>query len=267
VTVEILVGDCREVLKGLPEDSVNCVVTSPPYYELRDYGMDDQIGLEKSPEEFVAELVGVFSETKRLLRDDGTVWVNLGDSFYSGNGQPTGQDPRSPSRNFSRRHKRFLDTPGMGYPKKSLLGMPWRFAHAMQRDGWTLRGEIIWVRGSAFLEAGVSDRPHRQHETIFLFSKSRRYFFDQSKLPEQSVWHIEPMRGLRGHSAAFPEEIPKRCIEAGCPDAGVVLDPFGGAGTTGLVANQLGRDAILIEINPEYAELARQRLGLFASAA
>lgn len=262
MTIEIIHGDSRNVLDLMPSKSVNCIVTSPPYYELRDYGHADQIGHETSPDAFVGELVALFREVRRVLDERGTLWVNLGDSYYSGNGQPTGSDPRSPSRNWSRVRKRFLDTPGMGYPKKSLLGIPWRFALAMQRDGWTLRSEIIWVRGSAFVEAGVSDRPHRQHETVFLFSKSRRYYFDHAALPEQSVWHIEPKRGLRGHSAAYPDELAERCILAGCPPGGTVLDPFFGAGTTGLVAQRHDRNCIGIELNPEYIEIAKRRLGL-----
>lgn len=269
--VTVWTGDCREVLRTLESESVNCIVTSPPYYELRDYGHAQQIGLEETPEAFVAQLVGVFAEARRVLRDDGVIWVNLGDTYYSGNGQPTGEDAKSPARNWSRRHKRFCDTPGMGLPKKSLLGIPWRFALAMQQDGWTLRSEVIWARSSAFVEAAVADRPHRQHETVFLFSKSRRYIFDLAALPEQTVWHIEPRRGEREHNAAFPDELAERCIRSGCPAGGVVLDPFAGVGTTGLVADRYGRSAILIELNPKYAETARQRIaadaGMFGEVA
>lgn len=260
MTVEILIGDCREMLRTLPERSVNCCVTSPPYYELRDYGHADQIGLEKTPAAFVAELVAVFVEVRRVLTDDGTLWVNMGDSFYSGNGQPTGQDTRSPSRNFSRTHKRFLDTPGMGLPKKSLLGIPWLLAHALQADGWTLRAEVIWHRKSAFVEAGVRDRPTRRHETIFLLSKSRRYFYDRPSVEHGTVWEFEHQRGLRGHNAAYPIALPIRCIESSCPEGGTVLDPFFGAGSTGLAALATGRNAIGIELNPEYAAMARERI-------
>lgn len=262
-------GDARERLRELPDRSVHCIVTSPPYYGLRDYGVDGQIGLETTPEAYVAEMVAVFREARRVLRDDGTLWLNLGDSVYSGNGQPCGSDPRSPNRDWMRRTKRWLDTPGMGLPKKSLLGIPWRVAHALQGDGWTIRQEIVWARRTAFVEPSVTDRPYRQHETIFLISKARRYWFNREALAEESVWHIEPERGQKKHVAPFPLELVERCILAGCPPNGIVLDPFGGAGTTGLVADRLGRSAILIELNPDYAAIAQGRLqadgGLFAS--
>ena len=269
MTVMIHTGDCRDVLRTLPEGSIDCCVTSPPYFGLRDYGVDGQIGLEPSPDEYVTKLRDAFREVRRVLRDDGTLWLNLGDSTYSGNGQPTKADGKSPNRNWRRRIYHWLDRPGGGLPKKSLLGMPWRVAHALQADGWTLRQEIIWCRPSAFIEPSVKDRPFRQHETIFLLSKSRRYWFDRASLPEESVWHIDPERAVRSHIAPFPLELARRCILAGCPEGGTVLDPFGGAGTTGLVADRLQRDAVLIELNPEYAAMARNRIqsdaGLLAS--
>lgn len=269
MSVKILVGDCRATLPTLADDSVDCVVTSPPYYELRDYGHEAQIGLEATPAAYVSEIVAVFREVKRILRDDGCVWLNLGDSYYSGNGQPTGHDDRSPARNFSRTHKRFLDTPGMGIPKKSLLGIPWRVAHAMQDDGWTLRSEIIWHRKSAFVEAGVRDRHSRRHETIFMFSKSRRYHFNRDAVRDGTVWEFEHRRGVRGHNAAYPIDLPRRCIEASCREGGVVLDPFGGTGSTAQAATELGRSAILCEINSDYAAMAaaNDNLPLFAANA
>ena len=252
----------------MPDESVHCCVTSPPYFNLRDYGVDGQIGLEASPDEFVSELVGVFREVRRVLSADGTLWLNIGDSIYSGNGQPKGHDPRSPSRNFSRRFYRWLDRPGMGLPKKSLVGIPWRVALALQQDGWTLRSEIIWHRDSSFTQGGVTDRPYTRHETIFMLSKSRWYQFNEECCDWGTVWSITPERSVQGHSAAFPAELAERCIVAGCPKGSTVLDPFGGAGTTGLVADRLGRNAILIELNPEYATLAEQRIrgdaGMFA---
>ncbi|MGE7207483.1 DNA-methyltransferase [Sphingomonas sp. NPDC019816] len=258
----IIEGDCREVLATFQAASVHCCVTSPPYFGQRDYGVDGQMGLEATPEQYIAGMVEVFREVRRVLRDDGTLWLNIGDSVYSGNGQPCGSDPRSPNRNWMRQKekKRWLDTPGMGLPKKSLLGIPWRLAHALQADGWTVRQEIIWCRPTAFVEPSVRDRPYRQHETIFLLSKSRRYWFDRASLPEQSVWHIEPERGQKDHVAPFPKELAKRCIEAGCPVDGIVLDPFSGSGTTGLVAGQISRESILIELSPVYASLAKKRL-------
>lgn len=265
MTVEIIIGDCRSELATMPDKSVDCLVTSPPYFNLRDYKMAEQIGQEDSPDEFVNQIVSVFREAKRVLTDDATAWLNLGDSVYSGNGQPTKNDARSPNRDWMRQTKRWLDTPGKGLPKKSLLGIPWRVAHALQADGWTVRQEIIWCRPSAFVEPSVKDRPYRQHETIFLLSKSRWYHFDRSALPEESVWHIEPERGVRAHIAPFPVELAERCIRAGCPVGGTVIDPFGGSGTTGVAAERCGRDAILIELNPEYADLAAKRVGFFTS--
>lgn len=257
--VTIHLGDCREILRGLPANSVHCCVTSPPYFGLRDYGCDGQIGLESTPAEFVAQMVAVFREVRRVLRDDGTLWLNLGDSTYSGNGQPCGSDPRSRNRDWMRKTKRWLDTPGMGLPKKSLLGIPWRVAHAMQDDGWTIRQEIIWARPSAFVEPSVTDRPYRQHETIFLMSKSRRYWFCRENLAEESVWTIEPERAMRGHIAPFPRELVRRCLNAGCPEAGVVLDPFTGSGTTAEVARKNGCHFVGCELNPEYLKLAADR--------
>lgn len=259
MSVRILTGDCRDVLKSLPDESVHCVVTSPPYYSQRDYGHDDQIGLEAHPREFVAELVTVFREVRRVLREDGTLWLNLGDSYYSGNGQPVGDDERSPNRNWSRRRVRPLDKSGMGFPKKTLLGVPWRVALALLDDGWTLRQEIIWNREGAFFDANVADRPHRMHETIFMFARSRRYAYTQPE-DDRSVWTFSQERSFREHVAPFPAELAERCIARGSPAGGVVLDPFGGAGTVGLVADRMRRDAILIELNPEFAAMAERRI-------
>lgn len=267
MTVSIHTGDCRDVLPTLAEASVNCVVTSPPYFWLRDYGVDGQVGHEDTVDAFVDVIASVFDQVRPLLRDDGVVWLNLGDTYYSGNGQPTGSDPRSPSRNFSRTKLRPVDQSGWDIPKKSLCGVPWRVALEMQRRGWTLRSDVIWCRPTALAEPSVKDRPGRQHEYLFLFSKSRRYWFDRSALREESVWHIAHQRGLDGHSAAFPVELAEQCIASGCPAGGTVLDPFFGAGTTGLAANGLGRNAVGIELNPEFAALAQQRLGLFGEAA
>lgn len=257
---KILVGDCRKLLKELPNNSVNCCVTSPPYFWQRDYGVDEQMGQEKNTDQFIEELVKVFREVYRILKSDGVVWLNLGDSYYSGNGQPKGVDPRSSSRNWMRKKLRPLDVAGMGIPKKSLLGLPWAVAKALQLDGWTVRCDVIWCRDTALMEPSVKDRPHRQHEYVFLLSKSKNYWFDRNVLPEESVWHIPHERGVRGHNAAFPEELARRCILSGCPSGGIVIDPFGGSGTTGFVANKYGRNAILCELNPDYALLAKQRI-------
>lgn len=257
---QILVGDCIDMMRTLPDQSFNACITSPPYFWQRDYGVAGQMGQEETPEKFVEALVSVFSEVRRVLRDDGVVWLNLGDSYYSGNGQPTGSDPRSPSRDWMRKKVRPLDVPGLGFPKKSLLGLPWMVAKGLQADGWTVRADVIWCRETALAEPSVKDRPHRQHEYVFLLSKARRYWFDRSKLPEQSVWHIPHERGVRGHSAAFPRELVRRCLVSGCPAGGAVIDPFGGSGTVSVVAMQHGRRSTICELNPEYAALARARI-------
>jgi DNA modification methylase len=260
LTITIRHGDCREVLRTLPDETVHCCVTSPPYFWLRDYGVEGQIGHEATIADFVGVLADVFDEVKRILHPDGVLWLNLGDSYYSGNGQPMGRDPKSSSRNFSRVKLRPLDMSGWDIPKKSLCGVPWLVAFELQRRQWTLRSDVIWCRETALAEPSVTDRPARQHEYLFLFSKSRRYHFDRSALREESVWHIPHQRRLDGHSAAFPVAVAEQCIASGCPAGGTVLDPFGGSGTTGLASQRMSRDAILIEINPEYAANAEDRI-------
>jgi DNA modification methylase len=267
MTVTILKGDCRDVLAALPAASFNCCVTSPPYYWLRDYGVDGQIGHEATVADFVTVLGDVFDEVRRVLTEDGVLWLNLGDSYYSGNGQPMGHDPKSASRNFSRIKLRPLDVGGWDIPKKSLLGIPWLVAMELQRRQWTLRSDVVWCRPTALAEPNVTDRPGRQHEYLFLLSRSRRYWFDKDALPEASVWHIAHERGVAGHNAAFPEELARRCILSGSPAGGAVLDPFSGSGTVGRVANGVGRSATLIDLNPAYTAIATERVGpLFAAA-
>ncbi len=269
MTIKIITGDCREVIPALPAESVDCVVTSPPYFWLRDYEVEGQIGHEDTVDAFVDTIAGVFDAVRPVLKSTGVVWLNLGDTYYSGNGQPTGSDPRSPSRNFSRVKLRPVDQSGWDIPKKSLCGVPWRVALEMQRRGWTLRSDVVWCRPTALAEPSVKDRPGRQHEYLFLFSKSRRYWFDRTALNEESVWHIAHQRGLGIHSAAFPEALAEQCILSGCPEGGLVLDPFGGSGTTGLVAERLRRNATLVELNPSFADDARRRVttGLFGAVA
>jgi DNA modification methylase len=258
---EIYFGDCREGLSRMAAAGVKVqtCVTSPPYFWQRDYGIDGQMGQEETVQQFIGALVETFRAVRDVLADDATLWLNLGDSYYSGNGQPRGSDPRSKSRNWMRTKVRPLDVPGMGVPKKSLLGLPWQVALALQADGWTVRADIIWCRETAFPEPSVKDRPHRQHEYIFLLSKSRWYHFDRSALPEESVWHISHERGRKGHSAAFPEELVRRCILAGSRPGDVVLDPFMGSGTTAAVALSTGRQFIGCELNPAYKPLQDER--------
>lgn len=258
----LLTGDCREILPTLPAASAQCCVTSPPYFWLRDYGVDGQIGHEPDVAAFVSEIAGVFDEVKRILTDDGVLWLNLGDSFYSGNGQPHGHDPKCSSRNFRRKKLSPLDVSGWDIPKKSLLGIPWLVALELQRRQWTLRSDVVWCRPTALAEPSVTDRPGRQHEYLFLLSKSRRYSFNRAMLPEQSVWHIPHERANKYHNAAFPEELAKRCILTGSAAGDTILDPFAGSGTVGVVAQREGRRAVLIELNPKYADVAADRLRL-----
>jgi DNA modification methylase len=260
MAVRIITGDSRTALAGIEAESVQCCVTSPPYFWLRDYGVDGQIGHEPDVKGFVAVLGDVFDGVKRVLREDGVLWLNLGDSYYSGNGQPMGSDPKSSSRNFSRIKLRPLDVSGWDIPKKSLLGIPWLVAMELQCRGWTLRSDVIWCRSTALAEPSVTDRPGRQHEYLFLLSKSRRYLFNRAMLSEESVWHIPHERNAKGHNAAFPEELARRCIVSGSAGGDTILDPFGGSGTTGLVAQREGRNAILVELNPAYVATAEARI-------
>ncbi|XBT42175.1 site-specific DNA-methyltransferase [Pseudomonas viridiflava] len=357
----ILVGDCIEMMRTLPDQSVHTCITSPPYFGLRDYGVDGQIGLEASPREFIDSLVAVFREVRRVLRDDGTIWVNMGDSYASKPNGPLGgggHKTDAPHVAVRTAHaRRSSQIPG-GFKHKDLMGMPWRLAFALQDDGWYLRQDIVWAKPNPMPES-VRDRCTKAHEYLFLLSKSPKYFFDQSAIREpanltgkgsastfrggayvdgstfdnssggtrtvsgnvvprnngvgwghgtdktarqrervskrnsfsretkyssgnhgqtgqhrpdredidydttrnkRSVWTVAT-NGFKGaHFATFPPDLIRPCVLAGSPRGGMVLDPFGGAGTTALVAMQEGRQSVICELNPEYAALARQRL-------
>lgn len=388
MTIKLLHGDCRDVLKTLPDASVHCCVTSPPYFGLRDYGtaqwkggaancvhsvggqvqdskapgaittgvrpgvdasrcrkcgaerVDSQIGIEQTPDAYVAELVAVFREVRRVLRADGTLWLNLGDS-YASNPASGGQQSTAMTGG---EHKR---TPGSrpyrrpdGLKPKDLIGIPWRVAFALQADGWYLRQDIIWHKPNPMPES-VRDRCTKAHEYLFLLSKSERYYFDSAMMQEpavateigamdggaqrmpdgsnandgrnfrasrsgnkerkpasargvpvddggktvgavagsvpwegftrnkRSVWTVTTQPFKEAHFATFPPALIEPCIAAGCPEGGTVLDPFGGAGTTGLVADRMQRNAVLIELNAEYAAISERRITadapLFAS--
>jgi len=294
----VRVGDALQILRNAPEKCVQCVVTSPPYWGLRDYGVEGQIGLESTPEEYAATLVDLFREVRRVLRDDGTLWLNLGDSyagsgtagFRGGSKRADGiPDPDSP---------RNRDGIGkvVGLKPKDLVGIPWRVALALQADGWYLRSDIIWHKPNAMPES-VTDRPTRAHEYVFLLTKSARYFYDADAVKEdavsppvvrnrskesynasypggrfspgdntdgkrnlRTVWTVatRPFRGA--HFAVFPEKLVEPCILAGSRSGDVVLDPFAGSGTVGVVALRHGRRFIGIELNPKYAEIAEARI-------
>jgi DNA modification methylase len=268
MSVRIIIGDAREKLRELPDASVNCCVTSPPYWGAqRDYEHVAQLGHERSPEQFVACLVELFAEIRRILRPDGVCWVNIGDS-YAASGKGGGGKlmlARGHKWEF-RKHLKGWRSPPPGYKQKDLVGVPWMLAFALRADGWFLRSGVVWNKTSA-TEPTRSDRPSSSHEMLFLLSKSRRYAFDPTALPHGTVWPVKP-HGYEGHSAAFPPALIEPCINAGCPLGGTVLDPFFGAGTTALVAARSGRSCIGIELNSGFAETARLRLqndaGMFA---
>lgn len=248
-------GNSAEMLKSLPDEVFNVAVTSPPYFWVRDYGYEGQLGHEASVEAYIDALMEVFDEVKRTLHPEGVFFLNIGDTYYSGNGQPHGSDPKCASRNFLRTKVRPVDVSGWDIPKKSMIGIPWKVAFAMQERGWTLRSSIIWNRCNAFVEPTARDRPYRQYEFVFMFSKSRFYSFDRSKLVEEDVWNIPIERNRRAkHNAAFPSELVRRCIEVGSPPNGHVLDPFVGSGTTVLTALANHRNVVGVDMSDGYID-------------
>jgi len=305
----LLVGDSLEMLQGLPDRSVQCCVTSPPYWGLRDYGHEGQIGLEPTPEAYVAKMVEVFREVRRVLREDGTLWLNLGDSYARQAADDSKKDPTSQATGFANViaagcAKKGNNIPPAGLKPKDLIGIPWRVAFALQADGWWLRQDIIWAKPNPMPES-VTDRCTKAHEYVFLLTKSERYFYDADAVSEavaassverlsqttlaiqggsdrvpgktngpmkavggtstrnrRSVWTITTKPYSEAHFATFPPELPRLCILAGSKLGDVILDPFGGSGTTAMVAIELGRTPVIIELNPEYARLIRQRTSI-----
>ena len=285
---EIYLGDCIQGMCSLPDKSVNTCITSPPYYGLRDYGCDGQIGLEETPESYVQKMVEVFREVKRVLRDDGTLWLNLGDSYAGSVGQLD---------NGLAKYKQPSRPNAIGLKPKDLIGIPWRVAFALQANGWYLRQDIIWHKPNPMPES-VTDRCTKAHEDIFLLSKSPKYYFDNEaiKIPvkqewgtrdrtsgkyhndgtglsphsgleksytkanKRSVWSVttKPFKGA--HFATYPEDLIVPCVLAGCVEGGLVLDPFMGAGTTALVSKKLGRNYVGFELNHEYRNIAIKRI-------
>lgn len=317
---DIYTGDALDMLRTLPDQSVHCCVTSPPYWGLRDYGVDTQVGLETTVEEHIAILTVVFREVFRVLHNDGTLWVNYGDTYSANRGY---QVPDSKFQNVGNSCSRCSSSCGL--PPKNLLGLPWRLAFALQANGWFLRTDIIWHKPNPMPES-VKDRPTRAHEYIFLLSKSERYYYDHEAVKEpavhaadahrnrwdtknytipgqkpqrrttrgpgnwgvvpcgfpgenpgrgrtsgpvsdgnasrnrRSVWTIATRPFPDAHFATFPPDLIRPCVLAGCPVGGVVLDPFFGTGTVGVVCAEEGRRYLGIEINPDYVAMARSRI-------
>lgn len=256
---QVYCGDSFEVLRRLPDESVSCVVTSPPYYCLRDYKVEGQIGLEDSVEDYVEAICKVMDEVRRVLRSEGTLFLNLGDTYYSGKGQSQGNDRKSNKRRFGLRAVDKSGGLGIGLQRKSIIGVPWRIAIEMASRDWVLRSPIIWHREKCLPES-VLDRPRRSYEYIFMFVKSRKYYFNREPLVDQKVeedlWTIQAKPKVANgiDTAPYPDELVQRCLDIGCPKGGVVLDPFAGSGTTLRVALNSNRPAIGIDLNREFCE-------------
>ena len=262
----ILFGDCRDTLKQFDEKA-RCCVTSPPYYGLRDYGGEsNQIGLEQTPEEYIQEMVNVFRLVRDNLTDDGTLWLNIGDSYYNyrpGKGglpQQTVSNTKQDLPDQCNRRANKLE----GLKEKDLIGIPWMLAFALRADGWYLRQDIIWHKPNPMPES-VRDRCTKSHEYIFLLSKSQNYYFDVDTIKEQSrrkrsVWNVNVKPNKQAHFATYPPELITPCILAGSEENDIVLDPFMGSGTTAMVARSLGRYYIGCELHEEYNNLIQERV-------
>lgn len=297
---KILCGDSKSLLSELGDSTVQCCVTSPPYWNMRDYGVEGQLGQEDSPEEYVEHMVSVFREVRRVLRKDGTLWLNLGDT-YAGSGKRRWiKDGKPYAEGKQATNKGSVGVPvgECGIRRKNLVGIPWRVAFSLQADGWNLRQDIIWAKPNPMPES-VKDRCTRSHEYLFLLTKSDRYYYDNRAILEpyvsapepprdkasenynqnvpifsdgkrsyytqggrnkRDVWTI-PLKPYGGaHFAAFPEALVEPCVLAGSRESDLVMDPFCGAGTVGVVCKRLGREFVGIEINPQYVEMANERI-------
>ncbi|MGA7731814.1 MAG: site-specific DNA-methyltransferase [Chloroflexia bacterium] len=260
----VITGNARDVLAQLPGGFVRTVVTSPPYWSLRDYSIPGQLGLEPDPDTYIAALVEVFEEVKRVLKPDGSMWLNMGDSYTSGGRTWRAPDKKNPARAMSTRPP----TPP-GLKPKELIGIPWKLAFALQEAGWYLRSDVIWRKPNAQPES-VKDRPTRSHEYLFFLTKSERYYYDNEAVREtnnrnvRSVWDVNTFPLKDVHFATFPPKLVEPCILLASQEGDVVLDPFMGAGTVGLVAIEQGRPFIGIELNSDYVAIVRRRLGQLA---
>ena len=264
----ILFGDCKKTLSAFLPKSARMCVTSPPYYGLRNYGGEEkQIGQEQSPEEYIKNLVEVFREVRNVLTDDGTLWLNVGDSYYNyrpGRGQRLSKQTVSNTKQdlpdvCPRRGNRLE-----GLKEKDLIGIPWMLAFALRADGWYLRQDIIWHKPNPMPES-VRDRCTKSHEYVFLLSKNQNYYFDVNAIKEptrrkRSVWNIQNKPYRDAHFAVYPPELIEPCIKAGSEEGDIILDPFMGSGTTATVAKTLGRDYIGCELHEDYGKLIQKRL-------
>jgi site-specific DNA-methyltransferase (cytosine-N4-specific) len=256
----LICGDSEKALAGIPDRVFRTCVTSPPYWSLRDYNIDGQIGLEASVSDYINHLVRVFAEVRRTLRDDGTLWVNIGDSYTSGGRTWRATDKKNPVRAMQVRPP----TPH-GLKPKDLIGVPWKLAFALQEQGWYLRADVIWNKPNCQPES-VKDRPTRSHEYLFLFSKSERYHYDScaTRGPNgrnlRSVWDIHTKAYPGAHFATFPDKLVEPCISVSTQPGDLLLDPFIGSGTTGIVALKNKRRFVGIELNPQYLRIAEERL-------
>ena len=257
-------GSALDVLTGFDSESVDCIVTSPPYFWLRDYGVEGQIGLEDTVEDYVSALLEIMAEAHRVLKRPGVAFLNLGDTYYSGKGKSHGTDVKSKKRRFGLRAVDKSGGLGLGLQRKSLIGIPWRVALALAEDGWVLRSAIIWHRTKGLREF-VRDRPCRTYEYVFMLARNRRYHFVKNELLgniEEDLWTIraQPRSNSGLPTAPFPDELVKRCLRIGCPAGGVVLDPFVGSGTTVRVALDTGRSGIGIDLSGTFCRYAVRTL-------
>lgn len=260
----IFEGDALHTLYKLPSDSIQCAITSPPYWGVRDYGVDGQIGLEKTLPQYINKLVSIFAEVKRVLKPKGVLWVNIGDGYTSGNRGYRAPDKKNRARAMSSRP----DTPD-GLKPKDLIGIPWRLAFALQENGWYLRTDIVWHKPNAMPES-VKDRPSRSHEYIFMFSKSERYDYDGNAIKEDTVngpkrnkrtiWNVNKQNYQGSHFATFPTELIEPCVLSTSIENDYILDPFSGTGTVGIVSHLYGRHFIGVELNPNYVSMSLDRL-------
>ena len=257
-------GNALDCFKYLEDQTVNCIITSPPYYSLRDYGMPGQIGLEDSVSDYIDSICAVMKEAYRVLKKDGLLFLNLGDTYYSGKGQSKGIDVKSNKRRFGLRPVDKSGGLGIDIQRKSIIGIPWRIAIEMLNQKWILRTPIIWHRSDALPES-VKDRPRRSFEYVFMFAKDRKYFFNRDPLVkkeyDEDVWTIKARpKHPKINTAPYPDELVFRCIEIGCPSNGIILDPFVGSGTTMRVALQCGMDAIGFELNKNFCEFITKEI-------